>query len=227
MKNSNPRKRLPYWRLRHAVTIRRIAVTLTTLATLAGLGYLIDRTPQTFLDYARVLAWPLVILGALALFYNPILHLFRDLYLKELNVRSGRLRFDERQEHSDPDALRALSAGKPDALPKGEAAELDLLRYGTKITSALLQTFQIQIDFLKVLEHAPEGLTRSAAVEWFRDELRDKHGDPEQWDVPPLVTWMETIGLLSLDPDGRLVASEYGKNFASFTDSFWYAPKLV
>lgn len=227
METPTLREQLSFWWLMRGAAIRRVAVTLAVSAALAGLGYLIDRAPRTVLDYARVLAWPLVALLALALFRNPIFRLFRGIYLKEANVPFGLLRFGERQEASDSDALSALAAGETSVLPMDEAAELDMLRYGTRITGALLQAFQMQIDFLKILERAPEGLTRSAGEEWFRDELRKKQADLEQWDVPPLVAWMEDNELVTLDPDGRLIASEHGKDLLKFTDAYWYAPKLI
>lgn len=220
-------QRFSSWWFTHASTFRWAAVILAILAAFAGLGYLVDDAPQTFLDYARVLAWPLVALVLAALFYKPIFRLFRGVYLKELDLSSGRFRFGERQEESNPDAFSALPTGGAGALPMDETAELNMLRDGTKITGALLQAFQIQIDFLKALDRAPEGLTRSAAEEWFRDELGKKQLDLGLWNIPQLITWMENNDLLSLDPFGRLVVSEHGENLRNFAEVFWYAPKLV
>jgi len=193
---------------------------------LAGLGYLIDRSSGGVLSYLRVLAWPAVAVLGIFLLRRPIIALLRGLYLKEIGLPGGpKLRFDTRQqEASDPEQLLEVAPGEAGAVAD-RGQELRVAHTVGRHLALLTQSFQIQLDFLRALGAAPQGLTRDAAHAWFADELERRHFVANQWDIPTLLSWLENNGLVELNQDGALVRSSLGNGFAGFIERFWYAPK--
>lgn len=211
------RDRLQLWWYLNADNVKRWAA-----AAVAGLVVivLLRKEADRLLDYLRVLIWPVVVLTAILIFREPLLRVLRGLYVKELNWRGSRVLFGQHPQQQNEGDL--LPVPDPSA-----ADELENFRIGANVAGALLQAFQMQIDFLKVLERAPEGLSRQAAEAWFAEQVDRLDLDHEVWNPAALLGWMETRGLIAYTPAGNLTRSELGDRVAALTDTFWYAPKLI
>jgi hypothetical protein len=122
------------------------------------------------LDYLRVLAWPLVAVLALLIFKGPLLRLLGGLYLEEVNWRGSKLRFGARpQPFGDEEFVPVFDDEDQDA---PEHDDLEMYRTGANVAGALLQAYQMQIDFLDVLARAPNGLSSRRARRGSRSRSR-------------------------------------------------------
>lgn len=212
-----------FWLVRGS-QLRQAGLVVLVGTGLAGLGYLINRAPSTALSYVRVLCWPAVATLAVFSFRKAILRMLWDIYPRELDLPHGRVTFQERQQHENEEPLDAFFA--EDAAAAG--AELENIRRGMRVAGLMLQSYEVQLEFLVTLGRAEHGLTRDAAQTWFLSELQRRGFNEEQLaqlNILELVAWMEAQDLLVLTPEGNLARSEIGDDLAELKNGFWYAPK--
>jgi hypothetical protein len=164
--------------------------------------------PDWTLRFSRVLAWPVVVLIAIVLFRRPVTQLV-----------SGR-------------ALSRLKAG-PFAAELEQRVEVDLdfadegfdQQQAIALLGALNELFQVQIDFLKHLQQAADGLTSGAARDWF-DAAGERMGI-EEYDPEPGMKFLVERGLVILREDDRYVLAQFGQDLIELVEVFYYAPKLI
>jgi len=77
---------------------------LVVVACLLLFAALINESPDTFLEYLRVLAWPLVAGATVLLFRKPLTSMFEGVVLKALG-----------QGASAPNSANAISSSRPNA----------------------------------------------------------------------------------------------------------------
>lgn len=214
------RWRLLTWRL--AVESRPVQLMVLSLSGALIASAIVE--PHWTLSYSRVLAWPAVALVALIAFRSPLSGLFQGLRLGRVAAGSFAAEFQSRDEEFDPSSLPGPA---PDtAVPVGREAELEqgarVSDYAIALLVLLAQTYEFQVEFLRHMKQAPDGLVANAA----EASLAALVGRP----TPPheltmFFGWLVRNGLLMLRSDGHYVLTQKGADLLTTADSFWSVPK--
>jgi hypothetical protein len=167
-------------------------------------------TPDWALRFSRVLAWPLVALVALLLFRLPLAQLFQGQVLRRLSGAGITAELAPREEAQ-------FEAPDPDEF----LAERAIFTLG-----ALAQMYQFQLDFLKHLRQAENGLTSAATTGWLRTRL-DQNPLTTGWLPDLTLPWLVDRGLVELRADDRYAVTALGAQFLDDIEGLWYAPKLI
>jgi len=205
------RLRLTQWRIESR--IGTICAVIAVLALAAATLW----APAWTLEFEKVLAWPVAALIALIVLRRPLSGLVEGQALRKIGVGPGGVtgEFEQREEAFDPTQLASEEA----------PAELDS-DVAILLLANLAQAYQMQIDFLRYVQHAADGLTHEATHDWFRPVL-ERHPVTAEWDVEPLLMWLIDRSLLTLREDGRYILGPLGSDFIAAAQSVWYAPKAV
>jgi hypothetical protein len=190
------------------------AAGLLALIAVAAFIAAILVSPDWALRFSRVLAWPVIALLAIVAFRQPLSQLIHGQALSRVAAGPLSLELQQREEEFDP------------ALVTPPADESLTSEYVLHFLGTLAQVYQVQIDFLKHLHQAENGLTTEATHTWFRAAL-DRNPVTIGWDADPLLQWLIDRALLTLREDGRYVFGALGSGFLGALEGFWYAPKLI
>ena len=91
------------------------------------------------------------------------------------------------------------------------------------VLALLSQLYQFQIEFLRHVRQAADlRLTRAATEEWFAERVG---GDPGGPAIPPLISFLVTRELLTLEPDDHYALTNLAETFLDRIEGYWYAPK--
>ena len=183
---------------------RAVGVTATIAVGLFIVAMLL--WPDWTLRFTRVLAWPVVVLIAFVLFRQPVSALVRGRGLKGAKVGPLELELEQTEEAADELQTDHLDDARAIAL-----------------LGILNQIYQVQIDFLKHLSQAADGLTSAAARAWFENAFERMELPKE--DPEPLLTWLTMKLLAELRDDDRYVPGLFAADFLEMIGGFWYAPK--
>lgn len=211
------------------------------LLTLGGLVALVAAWPDWTLRYIHALAWPAVALIAVATLGPALAR--RVPALSALHLPGGVVaRFEQQQEAFELEGDYATELTSPEAwgppYDKDEAGleavdpehdPLELANEAVRILGTIVGAFQMQLDFLRALAAAENGLTHAAAREWFIDAISSKGLDPTQWDPDGLITWLVNQGAITLGQDGVYRATRLGERVieALSLPALYVAPKVV
>jgi hypothetical protein len=203
---------------------------------------------RLLLDYVRALVWPVVAAFGLGYFRHPIAQLFKDRRIDKVKagpagLEAGFVPADQEEAGdqldellqawgpviNDPGALddgteedAATAAWREDALQvRGELHQLGIT---AKLLALLNTIFQEQIDFLKLLRDAPDGLVRQAALDWYA-ELGERDAAFATWPFEDFMDYLRREALVEIDANGLYRISEGGRHFLEFEQAFWYAEK--
>jgi hypothetical protein len=192
----------------------------------AAVAYVVAarHAPGDVLSFTRALAWPAVVALAVALFRGPVIELLRDSTLEEFAAGPARARFGRRQPQ--PDEAAALDPAIFGAIDNLEVERVQQA-YVIEVVYALAQAYQIQLDFLRHLNLAPNGWTPEAAVRWFDERLRELHIENDDYSADTLIPWLLNAALIEYNADGAYVLSQRGRDLLSVVENGWYAPKLL
>jgi hypothetical protein len=207
---------------------------------LVGVVWLLDHAAAMTLAYIRALIWPLVALTAAFLFRGSIRGLLANVRLSSLTLAGNKAEFRERQRQptSDEDAYltQLLSMPDPDLLDEqlelvdDEASEEPFTPRERSFFSAarylfiLNQIFEIQLDFLRYLRAADEGLSIAAVDDWWTEAKRERNITPELTNEG-LLQFITTNNFAHVTTDGLWELTPNGAEFLEFVDTTWYADK--
>jgi hypothetical protein len=201
------------WRMTVArFEIQARAVGLTALAAVGAIIAAMIVAADWTLRFSRVLAWPAVALIALVVFRLPFAGLLQGQALRRVAIGPASAELQQREEPFTPEAI----------IPGEEQAQHERVVY---ILGTLAQIYQVQIDFLRHLRQAENGLMSEAARGWFRAIA--KAPDADAASIDPLMAWLIERGLIVLREDDHYVLTELGQVFLNGIDGFWYAPKAI
>jgi hypothetical protein len=165
--------------------------------------------------------------------------MFEGVVLKALGAGGVRAEFEERRQEQPADIEFddwETLVGDEDELDLaeeegGEESELTALQtaieardFGLRVLWAYAQAFQSQVDFLRYVREAPEGIDPDAAEQWFTRYLVRLNSTG--FDAPKLIQWLLNNGLLEVTPEGRYILTALGDSVAALPDQYWTAPKL-
>jgi len=209
---------------------------------LGGLALLIALWPDWTLRYIHALAWPVVALIAVVTFGPALAR--RVPSLSALHLPGGFIAtFEEQQESFELEGDYAAELTAADAwgapldegdlaLPEPPDAAPDpavLAQEAVRILGTIVGSFQMQLDFLRTLATADDGLSQVAARGWFEDVISAKGLDPSLWEVDGLITWLVNQGAVALGQHGAYRATRYGQRVvhALALLGLFVAPKVV
>ena len=190
------------------------AILAVTLIAIAAFVAAMIAAPEWTLRFTRVLAWPIVALIAIVLFRLPLGALFEGIVLKRVSGAGVAAEFAPRAE------AQIEASPAPHEFPEDLPDDRIVIALGS-----LVQIFQFQLDFLRHLQQAHDGLTSAAAHAWLRARL-DENWITRGWAVEPSLPWLLRQGLLVLREDDRYVLGPLAPQFLEDIEGFWYAPKL-
>ena len=199
--------RLRWMLARWHISARRFG--LVAFASLASYLALVFIEPTWTLRFSRVLAWPVVALIALFVFRVPLVALFQGQTLKSLSLGPATLELQQGAEDIGATASPTTPELAPDHV---------IFLLGT-----LAQIYQVQINFLRHLRQAEDGLTSEAARDWLRNAIAVPDAPIQV--IEPLLKWLVDRELTTLRADDRYIVTELGVTFLTGIDGFWYAPK--
>jgi hypothetical protein len=222
--------------------LQRPGATAIGIAILGGLAALIAVWPDWTLRYIHALAWPAVALIAVATLGPALAR--RVPALSALHLPGGVVAtFEEQQETLELHGDYAAELTSPEAWgPPFDEEEAGLIEPGEphvdqaaiatealRVFGTIIGAFQIQIDFLRALETAEDGLSHAAARQWFSDLITTKGLDPAQWDADALLTWLVNQGAITLGQDGAYRLTSFGERIlvALGLPGLYVAPKLI
>jgi hypothetical protein len=198
------------WTLARLQLAARTTVLTATVLAVAYLAAVLLEASWT-LRFSHVLAWPVVALVALIAFRLPLSRMFQGQTVKRLSI--GPATLELQQDATNPS--EGLAAHEPE-----EATQRVIFVLGT-----LTQIYQMQINFLRQLRQAADGLSGEAALDWMRAATQNP--DAPTQIIEPLLRWLVDRGLVSLRADGHYLLEELGRVFLDDIEGFWYAPKAV
>jgi hypothetical protein len=222
------------------MTLAKGVLTALVLAAVLLAAWLIDRSPETFLDYLRVLAWPVVALIGVLIFRRPLGAMFEGVVLKALGAGSVRAEFAVRtadqpaeidfdwEAFVDEDGDEFVNEdGAEDSEVQELRAALELRELANEVLWTYLQAFQSQVDFLRYLRDAPDGVDPEVAVRWFEAYITVQFGSTAGFDFAKSIGWLTTNRLVVVSHEGRYVITAVGEHVAAVPDHGWTAPKAM
>lgn len=215
--------------------------TAVGLVALVGLAALIAAWPDWTLRYVHALAWPAVALIAVATFGPALAR--RVPSLSALHLPGGVVAtFDQQQEtYEETDYAAELTSPEawgpaiedpgdgPAELAPEEQDPLALANEAIRLLGTIVGAFQMQLDFLRALAGAENGLTHAAASQWFADVIATKRLDPTTWEPEALITWLRNQGAITLAQDGTYRLTRFGDRIVAALglSGLFVAPKAV
>lgn len=198
---------------------------IAVAAGVAAVAALVALWPRWTLDYMRVLSWPGVVLLALILFRWPIHALLQESALEGGGFGPLNLRFGQRQSERQEGLAAALS--ETSETVEGLQAQVDQHAHGLGIAGALLQIYDVQLQFLRHLRTATPPVTAAAAETWFTNATKAAVDAGAPLDPPALIGWLNNQQLIVLNLQGAYEVTPTGQDVLTLAENFWYAPKLL
>lgn len=204
--------------------------------TLIALFALVAAWPGWTLMYVHALAWPLVA-GAAIFALGPALAR-RVPDITEVHVPGGLIKFEQPLGHADTDLTPAELWGP---LPVGDVAEeapevpslneddrADIASEALRVLATITGSYQIQLDLLRTLQSATDGLTHAAARSLLADGLKARGADPAVWNLETLIEWLPNQSCVTVTPDAKYQITTFGRRVIWALDlpTLFVAPKL-
>jgi hypothetical protein len=194
-----------WWWIHRDDFIRRGLIATAAILVVAYV-WAAQHAPVTVLSYTKALVWPAVAALAIILLRRPILGLLQGTVLEEIAAGPVRARVAQRVE------------GQPAEDPEDLRRQLEQRQLGVTVLFNLNAAYQLQIDFLKHLQRAPEGLTEEASLRYFTEAIREKGLDPDKWDVSALFSWLRDQNLIWVRPDDAWELSNDGRSLVEIVN---------
>jgi hypothetical protein len=200
-------------------------IQATGAVLVAALIALTATWPDWTLRYIHALAWPVVALIAVAVFGPALAR--RVPALSALHLPLGVIATFQEQANFDAEAIGAEAI---EALPAAAGPDpLETANVALRILGVVAGAFQFQLDFLRALTTAPDGLTPHAAGEWF-DRAIEAHpiAESNDWASEQLLAWLVGNHTIELAPDGSYRLSRLGRQVLDALElpSLFVAPKV-